>query len=1153
MLKSVSKLARLICIATAGVFVATMSGAPATIHLLQKPAMNKTQIVFSYAGDLWTVPRQGGMATRLTGGTGFETEAAFSPDGNTLAFTGEYDGNVDVFTVPATGGVPKRLTYHPDADRLVGWTPDGKGVLFRSNRNSFSRFTQLYTVPVEGGLPQVLPLPMACTGAYSPDGKRMVYAPLDGGQFAPGFTNFVAWKRYRGGEASYLWLVNFADLSTVKIPRTDSNDINPMWIGDKIYFLSDRGGVADKGAPMTLYRYDPQTKAVTKLIENNGKDIVSASAGPGGIVYEQFGQIFIYDLATNKPNKVPIEIAADLTEVRSHFQNVSREAKSAKISPSGVRAVFEAHGEILTVPAEHGDIRNLTHTPGVMERTPAWSPDGKSIAYFSDESGEYALHIKPQSGDGDAKKIALAGHAAFYFDPKWSPDSKQVAFTDNQLNLWSVDVAAGKLTKVDTDYSYELDRNFAWSGDSKWIAFVKTLPNRLHVISVYSIDTAKSTQVTDGMSDARNPAFDRDGQYLYFTASTNYGPTSSGLDMTSDEHEVTSSVYLIVLPNNIPSPLAPESDEEKMGEPGSAEGRGDGQTAEGGGRGGRGGRGGAGGGGAAANTPPKPVRIDFDKIMQRTIALPLPARNYRELEAGRAGVIYVTEAGGAGGRGGAGGGGSTLSKFDLKTRRAEKLADNVASFDLSANGEKMLLRMGGAGGGGRGGRGGAGAEAGPQYVIVSALAPVKAGEGALRMADMEVNIDPVAEWKQMYHEVWRIERSYFYDPNLHGVNAADGEKEYEKYIDSLSSRADLNYIFKELLSEFTVGHLRGGGGTIPEPRRVQGGLLGADYEIVNGHYRIKKIYTGESWNPQMRAPLAQPGLNVAEGDYLISVNGEDLKGSDDISRLLEGSSNKAVTIKVASDAAGANARELTVTPIANETQLRHEAWVEGNRRKVDQLSGGKIAYVYMPDTGQGGLTEFTRYYFAQTDKQGAVIDERYNSGGQVADYVIEVMNRQLLGWWQPRYGAIYRTPAAQIFGPKVMIINEMAGSGGDMMPWMFRYTKTGQLVGKRTWGGLVGVSQYPALMDGGNVTSPNFGFFSPKGQWDVENHGTPPDVEVELDPKAVRDGHDPQLEKAVAIALEEMKTHPVPQPNRPPFPNYQNPPTRATTGGGGNQ
>ncbi|HTP87125.1 MAG TPA: hypothetical protein VMJ34_09255, partial [Bryobacteraceae bacterium] len=718
----------------------SLSSAFAAIHLMQRPTMNRSEIVFSYGGDLWRVSREGGGATRLTGGTGFETEAVFSPDGKTIAFTGEYDGNIDVFTMPVAGGVPKRLTWHPAADRVAGWSPDGKRILFRSTRDSHSRYTQLYTVPVDGGPADLLPLPMACMGAYSPDGKRMVYAPLDGGQFATGFTNFVAWRRYRGGTASYLWLVNFADLSTVKVPRTDSNDIYPMWVGDKIYFLSDRNG------PMTLFRYDPQSRKVDELIKNAGEDIVSASAGPGGIVYEQIGQIHIFDIASGKEHQVQVDIAGDLSEVRPHFQNVSRELRNSGISPTGVRAVFEAHGEILTVPAEKGESRNLTNTPGVMDRDPAWSPDGKSVAYFSDESGEYALHIKPQNGAGETKKIALQGKSAFYFGPKWSPDSKNVAFTDNMCNLWMAEVASGKTIKVDTDYVYVLARAFNWSADSKWIAFERFLPNRMRAIFVYSVEGGKTTQVTDGMSDARHPAFDRDGQYLYFTASTNFGPTSSGLDMTSDEHEVNSSVYLAVLPNNIASPLAPESDEEGQPRP----------AAEGSGGGGRGGRGGAGGGGAAAQpeTPPKPVRIDFDKLQQRILAMPLPARNYMTLTAGRAGIIYLMEPGTAGGGGrGFGGGGAVLTRFDLKTRKSERLAEGVASFDLSANGDKMLLRMGG-GAGGRGGRGPAGAApAGPpQYVIVPANAPVKAGEGALRIADLEVNVDPVAEWKQMYRE-----------------------------------------------------------------------------------------------------------------------------------------------------------------------------------------------------------------------------------------------------------------------------------------------------------------------------------------------------------------------------------------------------------------
>ncbi|MBZ5729111.1 MAG: PDZ domain-containing protein [Acidobacteriia bacterium] len=1115
--------------------------AAGTVHLLQKPAMNKTEIVFSYAGDLWSVSRQGGMATRLTAGTGSESGAAFSPDGATIAFSGEYDGNVDVFTVPLTGGVPKRVTYHPDADRVVGWTPDGKRILFRSARESYSRYTQLFTVSPEGGLPEALPLPMGYAGAYSPDGKRMVYEPLDGGQFATDTNNFVSWRRYRGGRASYLWLVNFADLKTEKVPRTDSNDFSPMWIGDKIYFLSDRNG------PVTLYRFDPQSKKIDKLIENTGKDIITASAGPGGIVYEQFGQIHIYDLASGKEHPVPVEIAADLTEVRPRFQNVAREIREARISPAGVRAVFEAHGEILTVPAEKGDIRDLSNTPGVMERSPSWSPDGKSIAYFSDESGEYALHIKSQSGDGETRKIALAGKSAYYSNPHWSPDSKHLAFNDNQLNLWEVDVAAAKPTKVATDYVSEQGMTFGWSGDSKWIAYSRSLPNRLRAISIYSLESGQSKQVTDGMSDARHPAFDRDGQYLYFTASTNYGPTSSGLDMTSDEHEVTSSVYLAVLPNNVPSPLAPESDEEKPAAEGATPPAGAEGGAVGGGPG-RSGRGGA-GGAAAANTPPKPVRIDFDKLAQRIVALPVPARPYQTLVAGKAGVIYLLEI--AGGRGQGFGGGAMLNRFDLKTRKIEKLADGVGAFDLSANGEKMLLRMG-VGGGGRGGpAAGAAAPAGPQFVIVSAAAPVKPGEGALKLASVEVNVDPLAEWKQMYHEVWRIERSFFYDPNLHGVNVADAEKEYEKYLDSLGSRADLNYIIHDMISDMTVGHLRGGGGNIPQARAVPGGLLGADYEIANGRYRIRKIYTGESWNPQLQAPLAAPGLNVLAGEYLLSVNGQELTAKDDVSRLLENTAGKHTLLRVGADPSGANAREVTVVPVANEAQLRNQAWVEGNRRQVDELSGGKLAYVYMPDTGQGGLTAFTRYYFAQSDKQGAIVDDRFNAGGQVADYVIEVMTRPLQGWWSPRYGAIYRTPAAAIFGPKVMVINEFAGSGGDMMPWMFHYNKVGTLVGKRTWGGLVGVGAYPPLMDGGNVTAPSFGFFNPDGHWDVENKGITPDVEVDLDPKAMHDGHDPQLERAVAIAMQQMKDHPVPEPHRPPYPNYNRPAGAAGTASGG--
>ena len=1093
---------------------AAFAASPAT-HLLHGPAINATEIVFSYAGDLWTVSRQGGTANRLTAGTGIESAPVFSPDGVTIAFTGEYDGNIDVYTIPVAGGVPKRITQHPRADYAVGWSPDGRRILFRSNRDSFSRYTQLFSVAKEGGLPEALPLPMAFAGGYSPDGQSIAYAPLDGGQFGRTPERWVAWKRYRGGEASYLWIANLKDLSTVKIPRTDSNDINPMWIGDKVYFLSDRNG------SMTLFRYDPAKKSVTELIKNTGADIRSASAGPGGIVYEQFGQIQIYDLAGGKSHPIDIEIEADVSEVRPRMQNVEKEATEARISPTGVRAAFEAHGEIVTAPAEKGEVHNLTDTPGVMERTPSWSPDGRSIAYFSDESGEYALHVKPQSGVGETKKIPLAGKAAFYFGPRWSPDSTRILFNDNQLNLWVAEVASGQVTKIDSDYFYaygSLDRDAAWSPDSKWIAYGKFLANRLRALYLYSLDSGQSTAVTDGMSDARYPAFDRDGQYLYFTASTNYGPGSHPLDMTSDEHQVTRSVYALVLPADVPSPVLPESDEEKPVEPKKESKDGD--------------------------TPPKPVRIELSGLQQRIVAFPIPARNYVNLISGKAGVIYlledVSEALRAGRQES-----SIVHKFDLKTRKVERLAEHVELFDLSANGEKMLLRLAPPET-----AGGESAAAPRQWVIASAVSPLKAGEGVLHLSNLEVKVDPKAEWKQMYHEAWRIERSFFYDANLHGLDAAAAEKKYEPYLETLASRDDLNYIFQEMLADITSSHLRGGGGTVPRGKTVPGGLLGADYEIADGHYRFKKIYGGESWNPELRAPLSGPGVNVKAGEYLLEINGHPLGAADDISGPLEGTAGKRVSLRVGPDPAGANAREVTVIPIANEQALRNLAWIEANRRKVDELSGGKLAYVYMPDTGEAGLTSFNRYFFSQVEKQGVILDERYNGGGQVADYVIEVLNRPLLSWNSFRYGAVQKSPAGSIQGPKVMIVNEMAGSGGDMMPWMFRYTKTGTLVGKRTWGGLIGVLGFPPLMDGGTITAPNVRIFSPSGEWIAENTGVAPDIEVELDPKAVAEGHDPQLERAVTIAMQQLNEKPPQGPNRPPYPDYQKGSGAGTSGAG---
>jgi tricorn protease len=1097
--------------------------------LLQRPTFNGNLIVFSYAGDLWTIGRDGGHASRLTTGTGIETDPVFSPDGSMIAFTGEYDGNTDVFVVPATGGIPKRLTYHPAADFAVAWTPDGKYVIFRSNRESTSpRYTKLFKIPVEGGLPAALPLPMAFSGKYSADGKYFAYSPV-GGASPFNYNYYVAWKNYRGGLASSVWIEDVATLDVVKVPRERSNDSNPLWVGNQVYFLSDRNG------PVSLFRFDPATKSVTEAVKNDGADIRSASAGPGGIVYDRFGELFLYDTGSGQTRQISVNVSADLPDVRLRISPVDRDIQNYGISPTGVRAVFEAHGDILTVPAKESTTRDITNTPAVMEREPAWSPDGQSIAYFSDESGRYALHIRSQTGAGEVKKFLLANEATYYFQPVWSPDSKLIAFHDNKMEIWLLDTVTGKATVIDRAVVSGGDYDAAWSPDSKWLAYTQAVSNRFHALFLYPVASSKSTQITDGMSDVRFPAFDRGGKYLYFTASTNYGTSTSGLDMSSDAFDVTRNVYGFVLAADVASPIAPQSEDEKL--PGAKDKDKDkkdfedehadkdnkdksdaGKKSD-----------------DAEKEPekpekPKPVKIDLVHLEDRAVALPLPARDYSDLEAGKEGTLYLLE----GGRRFEAQGGQTLTRFELKTKKSEKLADHVTGFDLSFDGNKMLLEM--AGGESEGPQAAGGPV--PTFVIVPADTPVKAGEGKLDLSKMDVRIDPRAEWRQMYHEIWQIERSFFYDPRYHGMDTVVEEAKFKPYLDEVGSRSDLNYLFQEMLGGFSIGHLRGYGGTIPRPNQVRGGLLGADYEIAGGRYRIKRIYTGEHWNPQAHAPLAEPGLKVAEGDFILAVGGENLNGSADIQRLLEGTAGTQVVLRIATDASGKDAHDVTVTPIADDLGLRNLAWTEANRQKVQELGGGKLAYVYLPDTAMGGLTNFNRYYFAQLDKQGAVIDERFNSGGQAADYIIHAMERTLMSWWAPRYGAIFRTPQASILGPKVMITNEFSGSGGDAMPWYFREAQLGPLVGKRTWGGLVGIGGIPLLMDGGQVTSPSFGFFNPQGQWDVENHGVQPDYEVDMEPKPVSEGHDPQLEKAVSLALEELAKHPVAEPHKPEYPNY---------------
>ncbi|MEK6322560.1 MAG: PDZ domain-containing protein [Acidobacteriota bacterium] len=1080
--------------------------------LMRTPTLSKTHIVFSYAGDLWTVARDGGEASRLTTGVGREFNPLFSPDGQWVAFTGEYDGTVDVYVVPASGGVPKRLTYHPGVDQLAAWTPDGRQVLFVSSRSDQSgRTAQLFTIPVDGVHPTQVPLPMAYEGSYSPNGSQLAYVPLPRG--------FQAWKRYRGGMATSVLIANLSDSSVEKVPRTDSNDFNPMWPAEdarKVYFLSDRDGA------ITLFVYDTGSKKVTQAIANNGLDIKSASVSTGGgpeaIVYEQFGSLNLYDLKSGKTKKVNVTINGDIPSVRAKYEKVGTRILNAALSPTGARALFEARGEILTVPAEKGDVRNLTNTTGVADRDPAWSPDGKWIAYFSDESGEYALHLRQQSGMGEVRKMNLGNPPSFYYAPTWSPDSKKIAFTDKRLNLWYVDLDKGAPVKVDTSRSGR-GFNLSWSPDSRWIAYTKPLESWYSAVFIYSLEEAKSQQVTDGLSDASSAAFDKSGKHLYFMASTDIGPKLSGFDMSGYPHQPTRSTYVVVLKKTDPSPLAPESDEEKIAEEKKADEKKDegpgGKPAEGDTKADT---------ASAAKPAEKPedkkapprVTIDFDRIGQRVLALPIPARNFVFLAAGKTNTIFLIELLAAS----PGVTGVTLHKFDLEKRKLEKVLDNITSFDISANGEKMLFRQG------------------ENWFIASTTQPLKPGEGKIKTEDMEVHVDPKAEWQQMYREAWRIQRDFFYDPNYHGLDLQATAKKYEPYLASLSHRADLNYLFQEVFGELTVGHLYVQGGDAPDAKRVPGGLLGADYRIENGRYRFAKIYDGENWNPSLRAPLTQPGVNVEEGEYLVAVGGRNLTSNDNIHSFFQNTANKQVVIRVGPNPDGSGSREVTVVPVAGEGGLRNLAWIEGNRRKVDQMSNGKLAYVWLPDTAGGGYTNFNRYYFAQLHKQGAVIDERFNGGGHAADYIIDYLKKPLNSYWAVRDGEDFRQPFGTLAGPKAMIINEYAGSGGDYMPWMFRRHSIGPLIGKRTWGGLVGIGGYPVLIDGGSVTAPHFAFYTPEGEWEVENRGVAPDIEVEMDPKAWRQGRDPQLEKAVEVVMEALRKNPPRQQKRPAYPNY---------------
>ncbi len=1075
------------------------SAAGSTPLLLRRPALSRTQLVFNYVGDLWIVGRDGGDARRLTSAVGNETDPSFSPDGTLVAFTGEYDGNQDAYVVPAAGGTPRRLTFHPAADTVLGWTPDGKSVLFASIGNSFYHFAaQLYTVPVEGGFPTQLPLAVGFAASFSPDGTHVAYVPH--GQWQ------AAWKRYRGGQTTPIWIADLKDSSVEKVPRDNSNDHDPIWVGDTVYFLSDRSG------PVSLFAYDTKTKQVTEAVHSDGFDFKSASAGPDAIVIEQFAAIKVFDPRTRAVKTVAISVSGDLPEVRPHFASVKPDRlRSFGISPTGARALFEARGEILSVPTDKGDIRNLTRSPAVADRDPAWSPDGKSIAWFSDQPGEYELQVRDQSGLGDVRHYGLGEPPSFFYSPTWSPDGKKIAYFDKRLKLWYLDLDKKARTLVDTDYYGGFGPSQfspTWAPDSSWIAYTRLLRSGLHAVFVYSLPQSKAYQITDGMSDARYPVFDKGGKYLCFTASTDIALATADLDMSSDARPVTRSVYVAVLSKDLPSPLAPESDEEgKDDKKAEADKEKEKPKDE-------------------ATKEPVVVKIDVEGISQRILSLPIPARNYLNMLGGKSGILFLAEGPMVVGPDDFPNLRQTIQKFDLSKRKVEKLLDEVNDLAVSFDGSKILYR-----------KGDQWATAGTDEPPASDAKP-KPGFGPLKLDTMQVYVEPKVMWRQIYDETWRIERDFFYDPNHHGLDLDKAKKRYEPYLDGIASRDELTYLFEEALGELTVGHMFVGGGDRPEAKKVKGGLLGADYSLENGRYRVARVYDGENWNPGLQAPLTQPGVNVKAGEYVLAVNDRDLRSSDDIYAFFEETAGKQVRLRVGPTPDGKGARDVTVVPVESEENLRRFAWIEGNRRKVDEMTSGRVAYVYLPNTAYGGYSNFNRYFFAQVGKEAVIVDERFNEGGQLADYVIDYLRRPLISKVTAREGADWSSPSEAIYGPKVMIINETAGSGGDALPWYFRKAGLGSLVGKRTWGGLVGIGGYPELLDGGGVTAPRAAIYGLNGEWEVENHGVAPDYEVDLDPAAFREGHDAQLEKAIEVVMQQLEEHPQPEHPRPAYPNY---------------
>ena len=1050
-------------------------------RLLRQPTLSGSEIVFVYANDLWKSPISGGNAIRLTSDEGLESYPHFSPDGTQVAFTAQYDGNTDVYVVPARGGEPRRLTWHPGADIVQGWTPEGE-VLFRSSREGHpTRQNRLYTIGMEGGLPEALSVPRAAYGDLSPDGSYLAYTPIT--SWDP------EWRNYRGGQALPIWIVDMKTLQLRRTPQLNGErHLDPVWYQGSIFYISERDYAAN------VWSYDPVSGTETQRTFHRQFDVKSLDAGPSGIIYEQGGYLHLLEPETGSTSQLAISVEGDMNFARPRWEEVSgNQLQNARLSPNGKRALFEHRGDVFSVPVEKGSWRNLSQSSGVADRFPVWSPKGEKIAWFGDGSGEYQLVVADQKGT--VQRTYPLPDPTFYFRPEWSPDEKYIAYTDTDYNIWVIALADGKTIKIASDrYAHPNRRmNPVWSPDSKWIAYSRQLDSHFKAVFAYHVPTGETIQLTDGMADALSPSWDASGKYLYFLASTDYALQSGWLDMSSLNIPFSRSLYAIVLSDEDPAPTLPISDEEDPGTD-ATETPGDKKKQK-------------------ETEMAVEVRLEPKGIFRRIIALPLPARNYTELYAGPENILFISEHV-------PNQSGLTLHKYDVEKLEAKPFADGIEDVAVSGSRDRLLVRQG------------------------SAWKVGKTGSKDLSDAEsleirMRMKVVPTEEYQQIFREGWRFMRDFLYVDNVHGAPWDAVYQWYAPWVDHVRHRTDLNYVVDILSGEVAIGHSFVSGGDQPELDRVPVGLLGCDFREDKGRYQIARIYSGEQWNPDLAAPLAVPGLGVSEGDYLLSIDGKDLRAGMNPYELLEQTADREIYLTVSPTPEADSAREVVVKPIRSESGLRTFDWIEGNRRKVDSLSGGQLAYVYVPNTSSRGFEYFNRYYFSQQDKKGVIVDERNNGGGFAADYMIDIMDRELFGYFNSRTESNrpWTTPMAGIWGHKVMLINESAGSGGDLLPYMFRSKKLGPLVGTRTWGGLVGTWDTPGFIDGGRMVAPRGGFFDLRGDWAVEGEGIAPDIEVIQEPSRVMRGEDPQLQRGVAEALRllQQETFELPGEPAPPI------------------